>query len=366
MTAERGRVLFVTRKFPPSVGGMETLAQDVWLTLAAGGDAGQDLVAFGGSNRNLPFWIPVMYVKVLRHLLRRRVAVVLTGDAVVNALLAPLTRVFGVRRVSMVMGKDVVWDNRLYRALVLPALRSTDRVLAISSATRDAATAAGAPPARTAVVRLGVELPPAAEGSRSERRERAARLAGFPEDGVLILALGRLVKRKGVEWFARDVMPLLPATYRLVVAGDGEDRLVIEKVLADAGLGARVTLLGRVTDETRELLMSSCDLMVQPNIAVPGDMEGFGLVTVETAMRDTSVFAADLEGLQDAVIDGVTGHLLPSGDPLAWVAALSAAGSDLPATVEQGRSFGENCREAYSRDRMGEKLHEELRAGLRA
>src|SRR6218665_1792882 len=48
------RVLFVTRKFPPSVGGMETLAADVWRALD-GADA--RLVAHGGSNRALPLFL---------------------------------------------------------------------------------------------------------------------------------------------------------------------------------------------------------------------------------------------------------------------------------------------------------------------
>jgi hypothetical protein len=44
--------------------------------------------------------------------------------------------------------------------------------------------------------------------------------------------VGRLVKRKGVAWFAAQVMPKLPKEYVYLVAGEGPERGLIESVIA--------------------------------------------------------------------------------------------------------------------------------------
>lgn len=119
-------------------------------------------------------------------------------------------------------------------------------------------------------------------------------------------------------------------------------------------------MLGKVSDGDRELLMAGADMMVQPNIAVPGDMEGFGLVTIEAAMRFTTVVASNLEGLADAVADGETGVLLPSGDVEAWATELSELLEDLGALRSIGIRFGQACRERYSVAAMGQRLRDEL------
>ena len=47
------------------------------------------------------------------------------------------------------------------------------------------------------------------------------------------------------------------------------------------GLGGRVSLLGRCSDEDLVKLYCDSDLLVMPNIPVRGDMEGFGVVMLE-------------------------------------------------------------------------------------
>jgi len=85
---------------------------------------------------------------------------------------------------------------------------------------------------------------------------------------------------------------------------------------------------------------------------VPGDMEGFGLVTVEAAMRGTPVVAAGLEGILDAVVDGKTGTLLPPGDADAWVARLTEMLADRAGLAEAGRRASTESRARYSEDGM--------------
>jgi hypothetical protein len=76
----------------------------------------------------------------------------------------------------MIMGLDVTYQNKLYRALVHPPLRSAARVIAISSATADKAREFGVPADRLVVLRLGVQRPPAGLAS-SRRRCRTSSAA---------------------------------------------------------------------------------------------------------------------------------------------------------------------------------------------
>jgi glycosyltransferase involved in cell wall biosynthesis len=115
-----------------------------------------------------------------------------------------------------------------------------------------------------------------------------------------------------------------------------------------------------VDDEDRELLLKGADLFVQPNIPVSGDIEGFGLVTVEAAMRGLPVVASELEGIAEAVVDGVTGLLLPPADTEAWIAALTDLVADRARLAGLGGTYQHAARQRYSERAMGEELVELL------
>jgi len=353
------RPLFVTRKFPPSVGGMETLAAGVWRCLERSAPDAL-LIAHGGSNANLPGWLPGALARVVGLLARRRAQPVLAGDALMYTILFPLLRLFRVRNATMVMGLDLTYQNRLYRAVVHRVLRRAPRVLAISSATARTAESFGVPAERIGVVRLGVAAPEVSPGDRAAAGKEIRHRCGLPDDAVVLLTLGRLVPRKGVRWFVANVLADLPPDVVYLVAGDGPDRATVEAAAEEADVADRVRLLGRVDDEEREVLLRGATAFVQPNVPVPGDMEGFGLVAIEAAMRGTTTIASGIEGLLDAVVDGETGILLPAEDRSAWVARLRelcAAPDDLTRT---GFRFQQRAQELYGEEEMARQLMAEL------
>ncbi|GAB2870644.1 glycosyltransferase [Nocardioides pacificus] len=357
--AREGRVVFVTRKFPPSVGGMETLAAGVWRSLA-GLRPEPALVAHGGGNRALVWWAPWAVLRVAALLARRDVALVVTGDALMYAVLRPLLALTRTRSATMVMGLDVTYEHRLYRAIVHPPLRRAEKVIAISAATAGEVVSLGVPPERVSVLRLGI---PVRACSEQERRVAGARVRaelGLSEDDVLLLSLGRLVRRKGAAWFVGEVLPGLSCRTHLVVAGDGPDAARVAEAAARAGVTGQVHLLGRVSDDQREALLCGADLFVQPNVVVPGDMEGFGLVTIEAGMRGTPVVAADLEGIRDAVVDGETGVMLPTADAQAWTRTVRALVADRAALQRLGRAHAGAVAQLYGEDTMARGLRELL------
>jgi phosphatidylinositol alpha-1,6-mannosyltransferase len=338
---------------------METLSATTWSVLSRAEPAAT-LIAYGGKNDlKLVLWFVRALLRVTARVLLRKDSVVVLGDAVTYAALAPLLLLTRTRHVTMVMGLDLTYQHPVYRKTVIPLLRKANRVLAISEATAEVARSVGIPADRVGVFQLGVAVDADPLPHDTARAFVLTRWQ-LPADALLVTTLGRLVRRKGARWFAAEVMPLLSDDVHYLLAGSGPDEDEIRALGDD-----RVHLLGRISDDEREQLLHGADLFVQPNIEVPGDMEGFGLVTIEAALRGLPVAAADLEGIKDAVVPGETGWLLPTGDAATWATAVTSELTDLPALERKGRAFQLRARELYSDEAMGASLLPSLLPSLR-
>ena len=353
------RPLFVTRKYPPSVGGMQTLAASVWKALERGTPRAR-LLAHGGSNRAMPIWLLVALPRVIAAIARRQVDSVLVGDALMYALCRPIFVVARIPNATMIHGTDVTFPNRLYRVVVHHALKRAPLVIANSAATAEAARAIGVRSERLSVIRLGVAAPPISPQSRDEAARSLRRQCRIADEDVVLVTLGRLVRRKGVVWFVRKVMPHLPPNVTYLIAGDGPLAGELERAIADVGLGRRVRAMGRVDDAGRERLLRGADIFVQPNIPVRGDIEGFGLVLLEATMRGTTTIASAIEGILDAVVDGQTGYLVPPGDAGAWIDRITSLVSEPGALREIGARFERAARALYGEEQMSRRLLEVL------
>ncbi len=99
-----------------------------------------------------------------------------------------------------------------------------------------------------------------------------------------------------------------------MVAGEGSERGTIQEIVDRYNLQGCVLLLGEVSDEDRKLIYNASDIFIMPNITVPGDVEGFGIVALEAGSCGLPVVASNIQGLRDAVINGKTGYLVKEGD----------------------------------------------------
>ena len=119
-------------------------------------------------------------------------------------------------------------------------------------------------------------------------------------------------------------------------------------------------MLGYVEDRVRDILFNTCDIFVQPNIKVPGDMEGFGISVIEAASCGIPVIASDLEGLRDAIKDRQNGFLVEPYDTDGYVRKINELFSD----DNYRREFGEKARnyvcENYSWEKISKRYLEEI------
>lgn len=335
------RLLFVSHSLPPAgrplenVGGIQRVAIELLDALRAHPEVELVPLVLESAWRDRHWRVPLFLAHALREvprLVRRgEVDAVLFASMVTGALAVPLRRTLvrhGVPVAVIAYGHDVTMAFPPYQWWVPRVFAAADRVLPISRATADAARARGLPDDRCVVVPLGVDFrrfPPPGDRAAHRRALRAALgdpARPLPDGALLLCAVGRQVERKGFRWFVDAVMPRLPDDVHLWLAGDGPEHGRIRAAVAAHGLAGRVRLLGRRTDEEIALLYRGADLFVMPNIHVPGDMEGFGLVMLEAGANGLPTIAARLEGIADVVTDGENGVLVESEDAEQFAAAI--------------------------------------------
>jgi glycosyltransferase involved in cell wall biosynthesis len=188
------------------------------------------------------------------------------------------------------------------------------QVVAISPDIAASLAAAGVPKDRCRVVRSAVD--PAMLAPSGAREQVRAQLGVEPDDRVL-LTLAALIPRKALDVLL-DALALLAEEGRrpwLWIAGDGPQRGELEAQTIRLGLQEQVCFLGRRADVGD--LLAACDVFV-----LPSHREGLGVAALEAMAAGRPVVATAVGGLQEAVVDGRTGLLVPPADAPALADAL--------------------------------------------
>ena len=154
----------------------------------------------------------------------------------------------------------------------------------------------------------------------------------------LIGCVGRLAAHKRMDLLVRAAVKLREEVPGLAIdiAGDGPDRLRLERLAKDLGVDDLVHFLGHVSPERKERLLESAWLTVNPSMG-----EGWGLGVVEANAHGVPAVAYRVPGLRDSVRDGSTGWLLDPGDDLSTGIARALATLSEPAA---GHAWAVRCR----------------------
>jgi glycosyltransferase involved in cell wall biosynthesis len=157
--------------------------------------------------------------------------------------------------------------------------------------------------------------------------------------------LGRLKKYKGVDLVIRAFAKLDRSDAVLEIAGAGDYRPALERLVASLALDARVRFLGFVTEEEKLALLRRSWA-----VALASPKEGWGLTNVEAEACGTPVVASDSPGIRESVRHGETGFLVPHGD-VAGMAAAFARLADSPALVAEMGAKARVFAESFTWDR---------------
>ncbi|MCX6766070.1 MAG: glycosyltransferase family 4 protein [Candidatus Moranbacteria bacterium] len=350
------RILFISRAYPPIVGGIENQNYElsVWLSKLAK----VKTIANKHGKKFLPLFLPYSLIKAL--FLFKNYDVLLLGDGVLGIVGWILKLFYKKPVIGVVHGLDLTYKMKLYQKFWVGIfIKKLDKLIAVGNETIRESVSRGIPREKFAFIPNGVDTQKLI-GSYS--REDLEKILGEKlENKKVILTSGRLARRKGVAWFIENVMPKLGGNIIYVVAGDGPDREKVRMAIEKNNLRGQVKALGYVTDEARNVLFNTCDLFIQPNIKVPGDMEGFGISVIEAASCRLPVIASRLEGLQDAIKDGQNGFLVEPYDIQGYVDKINK----LLADESFRKNFGVRARQFvidnYSWDIISRKYLEEIK-----
>ena len=131
-----------------------------------------------------------------------------------------------------------------------------------------------------------------------------------PSNSNRLLYLGRVVPKKGLHILLRALSLINDA--ELVIAGPYEKRYFekLQGLVAKLKLEDRVKFKGKVTEEEKIDLMSSCSVLVCPTLA-----DYHPIVLLEAQALGVPVIATKVGAIPEIVLDDETGLLVKAGDP---------------------------------------------------
>lgn len=171
--------------------------------------------------------------------------------------------------------------------------------------------------------------------------------------GTLILYAGALAKVKNIPSLLESMSIVVrkhPST-RLLICGDGEERVNLEALSRKLGLTNHVTFLGNIPHDYLPNYYHACDFFI-----LPSDSEGLGRVLIEAAVARKALIATDISGPRDIVRDGRNGFLVPprNSEALAEKMMLLIENSEL--TRRMGEEAHRHVTENFNPDKIVERL----------
>jgi glycosyltransferase involved in cell wall biosynthesis len=162
---------------------------------------------------------------------------------------------------------------------------------------------------------------------------------------LTVLTVARLVERKGHLRVLKAIAECREVVGEYHIVGSGPMEQAIRDEAKRLGLQDIVKLETVADDAAVARAYENADVFVMPTVGNSADREGFGMAYLEAAEFGVPSIASDVPGVDEAVLDGETGILVPDGDHHALVAALRKL-----ADPKLRETLGENAKLRAHRD----------------
>jgi len=230
-------------------------------------------------------------------------------------------------------------------------LNDANKIIAVSSATKDYVLRLGAKPKKVVVLHNGVDL--AKFKPLAGKREEMRRKHGIPMDAVVVLTVRRLVYKNGVDTLIEGANIAVKKNPRIVflAVGKGPDSESVKLRIHELGIEENFKLAGFVSDEDLPIYYNAADVFVLPSKSG----EGLPLVALEAMACALPVIATDVGGIREILMADY-GKLVPPNQPeLLAKAILDFSAMDFSSRKKELRAMME---EKFSWDKNVERLVE--------
>lgn len=320
------RILYISHLHPPENAPLDNMGgmQRVSIQLVDELKSRQDIeiktiiqhVPWKGVEIKTAFFLLSLIYKLPKIVKEYEPDVILFSSMVTASLAKFCRNRIKVPMVTINHGQDVKMPVGIYQNFVPKVFNALDGVISVSEATRQECIKRGMDPEKGVALPNGFDMSDFKETpDKSIARKEIETTFDLNLKGKsLLLTVGRQVKRKGHEWFIKEVLPKINSEVVYLIIGDGPEQERLKEVVNSSSVKEKVLLVGKQSDEVLKNAYSASDIFIMPNIPIPGDMEGFGIVLLEANLAGTPAIAADLEGIKDVIENGKNGYKIEVRD----------------------------------------------------
>lgn len=191
---------------------------------------------------------------------------------------------------------------------IIEAMSFADKILSVSEDLKLHITNLGINEEKVHVVPNGVDTAKFKPTGKAHARD----LLNLPQDKNIVLFVGALRKIKGVDYLIEAAKDFVNTNTDLFMVGrDDGLRKSLEKRAQELKIADHIRFTGPVDHEKIPLWISASDILVLPSLS-----EGRPNVVLESLACEVPVVATNVGGIPELMIDGETGYLVPSKDPI--------------------------------------------------
>ncbi len=267
-------------------------------------------------NNKLPFlkWLPSFW-RAYKTIKKEKINHIIVGHILPLGTVACVISRFANIKYSVVLhGMDLAFalKNNRKKRVAKKILNNADNIICMNGYTARIVNDAlgNGDGEKIKVVNPGVEAKK--KGREKTKRQDELKNKYNLKNKIVLLSVGRLVKRKGFD----KVLESLPSVLRIapnlfyVILGNGPEIENLKLKIENLGLRENTALITGADDEEKNIWYETSDIFIMPSRNIDGDFEGFGIVYLEANLAGKPVIAGDSGGIGDAVKDGVNGLLV--------------------------------------------------------
>lgn len=309
-------VLLSTIEYPPFKGGVSSYYKN----LVKYWPKKDQIFVLDNNNGKLisswmwPRWLPSIW-NLRKEIRKNKIEHILVGQILPLGTAVYLATIFKKIPYSVfIHGMDICYAQKSWRKKIIAKkiLRKADKIICASSYTASLVEEFMSKNSteNIRIVNPGIEI----DGSHvgPERIQKFKKEHSL-NDKIVLLSIGRLVKRKGFDKVIEampEVIKSIPNLYYFI-AGKGPDDDYLRERAKDS---KNIVFLGPLSENDKWLWLNACDVFITVSREIEGDFEGFGIVYLEANVCGKPVIAGDSGGVRDAVEGAISGIIIDSNN----------------------------------------------------
>ena len=243
-------------------------------------------------------------------------------------------------------GQEVTYNFGYQRQVMAGA----DHVIAVTHAERQMLLDVGLDPWRVSVSGNGLK-PEEYEADQEWDQTVARRYLGLPEEGFLVLFLGRKSDYKGVDLALEAYLALRAQRSDLQLLAVGPETDYSQALWSRYGNLEGMHIRGAVPHKEKLAALRACDCLVLPSVG-----EAFGIVFLEAWIMGKPVIGARTLAVSSIIAHGQDGLLADPGDAADLAACIARLASDRSRAQQMGAQGREKVLRRYTLSRIADRL----------